>query len=514
MIGWRTVTQSPNEPNIPETGLAQRTVQGMVWTLIQILGSKAAGIVAQIFLARLLTHDDFGLLATTYAAAAIPNIFRQTGILQILVAKQKQFRRWAVHAFWLEFALGLVAMVGMCIAALIAVVFFRAPAQLMGMTAVVALGAGISSLGVLSNAQTLIELRFRQVSIINLYTNVLQSALSVAFAFCHFGAYSFILPLPIAAAMRVYSTWRLVHKDLPPIRWEINLARWRKLASGSATLIIASSGQIVTFIAYLWALSVFHAENALAVKGVWFFAWNLSNQIVQLLATNLANTLFPTLSKIKHDVKRQKLGFLRAAQALALITTFGCVLEALGARPGVEVFFGGTKWLAAVVPLQFFALATIFGVVASPVISIMMAQERYQLYLWYNILPPLTLIPMLFLGSWWNGVTGEAIATLVQSVLAAPLGVALVMGSAGKLDWLSPLKVFWGPLLCGAAGGAAVLIILNLFPVLSQNNIAALIVICGIFGVIYSAMAWMVCRPIVKELFSHADHLLHRFLRR
>ncbi|HTV48113.1 MAG TPA: oligosaccharide flippase family protein [Phycisphaerae bacterium] len=501
------MTQMNDELNIEETGLAQHTVRGMVWTLVQTLGSKAAGVVAQIFLARLLSHSDWGLVAATYAAAALPNVFRMTGVSQILVAKQKQFRRWAVHAFWFEIALGMVSSVGMCIAAPIAATVFKAP-ELLYTTLIIAVAAGINSLGVLSNAATLIQLQFRNISLVNLYVNIFQSGLSVILAFCHFGAYSFIIPVPIGNAIKVFAMWWLVHNDLPPIRWEINLLRWRKLAKDSSVLMLASLGPTITYMAYPAALRKFHTIETV---GLWFFAWNLSNQIIQLLANNLTMTLFPTLSKIKNKPERQKAGFMRAAQALVLITTFACILEALTAYPGLELLFG-TKWLAAVVPLQIFSLATVFGVVGSPINSIIMAQERYRLYLWYNILPPLALIPLLYLGSWRYGVAGVATATLVQAAVVAPLGVALVAGGAGKPDWLSPLKVFWGSLFCGAVAGVVVLIVMNSLPILSKNNIVVIIVICGVFSLIYLALAWLVCRPIMKELLSHTIHLLYRFL--
>jgi O-antigen/teichoic acid export membrane protein len=506
------MTQTASEINTPETGLAQHTVRGMMWTLIQTLGSKGVGFVAQIFLARLLTPNDWGLAAATYAATMLPNVFRQTGMVQILVARQKYFRRWAVHAFWFEIALGLLAVAGMCLAAPLAVAYFGAP-QLLWMTFIVALGAGIGALGVLSNAMTMIQLRFGQISLINLYTNIVQSALSVLLAFWHFGAYSFVVPLPIVSALRVYATWRLVRKELPPIRWEINLPRWRKLASGNSALMIASLAMMVTWMVYPLALKKFHPKEAMELIGLWFFALNLSNQVIVVLANNLTAVLFPTLSKIKHDPKRQMAGFLRAAQALVLITTFACVLEALLARPGLEVLFG-TKWLAAIVPLQFFALASIFFAIGSPICSILLAQERYNLYLWYNLLSPLTLIPLLYLGSWRYGVTGLAIAALLQSSIAAPLGVALVTGGGGRLDWLSPLKVFWGSILCGAVAGAVVLAIMSWIPALSKNNIEQIIVICAIFGLVYPALAWLLCRTIMKELISHARHLLHRFMPR
>ena len=81
--------------------LTRRSLSGVAWMVFQTLASKSFGLIGQIILARLLTPHDFGLVGLAYAAGAIPNILRQSGVPQILVQKRRSFVRWAAAAFWM-----------------------------------------------------------------------------------------------------------------------------------------------------------------------------------------------------------------------------------------------------------------------------------------------------------------------------------------------------------------------------------------------------------------------------
>ena len=470
------------------TGKASR---GFVWMVLQTVGSKIFGVAGQMVLARLLLPKDFGIMAMAYAAAAIPSMIRQTGIIQILVQKQSAFDRWVNAGFWMELALGILAALITVAVAPAACSFFHTQ-RLFGPLILIALLSVIGSLNTPPYARLLLDMRFRTIALAGISYNLAVVILSVAFAFLGFGVYSFILPLPIVATARVIFYWRVapVH-----IKMDLQLHRWRPMFLDS--IFLMGSGLFATILGQADNVALGRFVTATEV-GYYSVASNLSSQILQMLSVNLSGVLFPTLSQLKDDPSRQTAAFFRAARLLALIGIPMCVMEAALARPIITVMYG-QKYLAAIPLLHLLALAAGINLLFGPLQNYLQSQGRFSvLFKWTGFLVTV-FVAAVFIGAWKGGALWVAWSVLAMAAIFQPVGMWLATRSR-EGTWRQVGAVYLPATFASALALLPLELLLCVVPWFAQRWWANAAVGIVTFPPAYVCLAWLLRRDDVNEI--------------
>src|SRR5207248_3467187 len=138
---------------------------------------------------------------------------------------------------------------------------------------------------------------------------------------------------PLVTIVRVVLLWSVAR---PRIRWHLHFRRWKYLMSDSVTLFLANFCNTVTWNGDYIILGVMHDAKSV---GIYFFAFNLATQTMQVFTQNLIGVLFPALSKMQSNIVQQTRAFLRAAELLAVIGVPMCLLQAALAGPAINVLF-------------------------------------------------------------------------------------------------------------------------------------------------------------------------------
>jgi O-antigen/teichoic acid export membrane protein len=487
----------------PGKSLTEQAAGGFTWMIAQTLGSKFFGFATQIALARLLVPRDFGLVALAYTAVAFVAVIRNTGIQQILVQRQKHFRRWANPAFWMEFAVGLATAAMLAIAAPISAIVFH-NGNLAGLILIVAAAGTLSAWNVVPSAKLMIDMRFRAVAAVNISYTVISSALSVLLAWRGFGAYSFVIPLPVACIVRAIWLWRLTR---PPVRWRPQFRRWRFLVGDSFYMLAASFFLTVMFQAGSLALGLFCTK---AVVGQFFFALNLSTQIAQLLSQNLGNVLLPALAKLQQDQPRQVAAILRASRLLAIISIPLSLLLAVAAKPGIAIIFG-SKWLPAAPVLQLLAIGMAINIPSTPAYTALQSRGLFKTIFVYIAVQFLPFMLAVLFGARYGGAVGAAAAWGAAQFILSPIWIRLGCGRSNQ-RWV--VSVFILPLV---SAGLALAPALVLFPFVKPSAFQYWIQ-CGIavasLAIFYPLLAGRICRGDFIDLKSQIARLLARLSRR
>ena len=425
----------------PSESLTSQSARGFFWMLGQTAGSKIFGFATQIVLARLLAPRDFGLVALAYAAVAFVGVIRNTGIQQILVQRHKHYRRWANPAFWFELAVGLATAVMLAVAAPIAAATFHS-GTLAGLILVIAAAAPLSPWYVVPSAKLTMDMRFRAIAVVNIGYNLVVMAVSILLAWRGFGAYSFVIPLPVAGLLRAVWFWRLAR---PPIGLRPQIRRWRFLIGDSGYML--GTG-------FLGALVLQSGNLALgflctkAAVGQFFFAFNLSTQIWQLLSQNLGSVLLPALAKLQDDRPRQVAALLRASRMLAFVGVPLSLLLAVVAKPVILIVYGA-KWLPAVPVLQVLAVAMAVSLPGSLAYTALQAQGRFRAAFIFTALQLPAFLAAALVGARLGGVVGVAAGWLLVNLISSPLWIKIAGGTYA--GWHGVLGVYLGPFVASAA---------------------------------------------------------------
>jgi PST family polysaccharide transporter len=392
-LATKTIQYATPSTSVPKT-LAQKTVSGFFWLLAQTVGSKLVNMVGQVVLAWLLSPADWGLVGLAYTVTAFASLIQQAGLREILIHRHEHFDRWANPAFWMSLALGCLGAAVMAGMAPIAAWMYEEP-QLVGLVLVLAATAPFSGLDIVPDARLTSEMRFRYLAVVKWITAVGTMGLSIVFALMKLGPYSFVLPVPIITAVRLTLLWSATR---PRIRWTPHLRRWKYLVNDSFMLLLAGFFIMLTWQGDYIVLGILHDAKTV---GIYFFAFNLSIQTMQVFTSNLTGVLFPALSRLQKDPAHQTRAFLQAARILAIVGVPLCLLQAALAGPVLSMLFN-SWWYPAIRVLQLLSIGMAVRLVASPGGSLIQAQGRFGVYTLTNGINAAFFIGLVALGAWFG----------------------------------------------------------------------------------------------------------------
>jgi PST family polysaccharide transporter len=452
--------------------LARKTAHGFLWLMAQTLGSKVVGMAGQVVLAWVLMPADFGLWGTASIVLGFAGLIQQAGLRETLIHRQRSYHLWANSAFWMSVGLGLLGALVTAAAAWPAAVIFK-DHRLMGILLLCAATMPIMSLDQVAEAKLQNQLRFALLASVNWVVAVVQLMLTVIFAVIlptAYKAYAFVLPRPLIAAGRLAVLWNAAR---PPVKAHWNLSRWKYLLPDSATLFTSNLFLMLQWQGDYMVLSAMFSDKS--IVGIYFLAFGLSIQTMQLFTGNLTGVLFPALSKLQADPTRQIRAFLDATRLLALIAVPMCFLQMALAEPGVRLFFQDDKWKAAIPILQALSVGMAFRVVASPGGSLIQAQGRFRVILITNIINALVFLTLVTAGAlvgqpkstsvWLQPATTVGIAVAFYFAIIGPIFLYVAIRPSGG-KWRDIWNVYAAPMLCSVIAVAVAMWLGHLVPVL------------------------------------------------
>ena len=358
-------------------------VKGMSWMTFQNIGVRAITFAGQLILGWLLIPEEFGLYALALSVANAVGALRNGGIGQLLLRKTTNFEKdlGALTEYALLF--NLLAATVTCAVAPLAARYFGSR-QLGWLLIWIALSFPTGTVAVVFRSRLTVDGRYRELSVMNIASNVLWQASTIVMALAHCGAYSYVIP---TAAQGLFETligylyvrqWPLWgrHLTIKDIRRFFVDTRWVML--GAAMLSLATTGNY-------FAVGLFaHAR----LVGLFFFASQLIASIANVLQSSIENVLPPLFAKLNDRPDRQN---ETVADTLSLFMLMCWPLAgfiSVAAPLAIQVMWAG-KWDAAAGALSSMAYClpawAMVGVVRSLLEARGLWRERFLLLGAYGI---------------------------------------------------------------------------------------------------------------------------------
>lgn len=375
----------------------------------QTVVTKLVTTLGQLVLAALLLPEAFGLIALAFVVKAYASVIQEMGIREVLIREQGRMVRWSNAAFWLVGALGLGASCVMVGLAWPMAQLFSEPG-LTGLILVLAIGQPAQALAIVPQAILERDMRYRWVALTEASVATGQMALTVFLAWLGLGAYSFAIALSAAIWVRFCMLWA---RARPRVRRRAQVHRWGKFVrAGIPTTGAALLERTMQQSDYL-ILGLVTRDPGLV--GYYFFAFNQSTVVAQLLVQSLVRILVSSLSALKDDVVRQVGAFLQAVRVLAIIAVPLGVLQATLARPFLTLLFGD-RWAGAIPLLEILSIVAGMAAVSWPSVSLLMAQGRYATRFWLRLGGVVVFVVLALAGATIGNAYGAAAIGLAISV--------------------------------------------------------------------------------------------------
>lgn len=481
--------------------LGHRAARGLAWLMGQTIGVKLVSMLANVVLARFLAPSDAGLVAMAYTVLAIAGVVQFVGMQDVLVQRQRKIHLWMNPAFWLLLTLGILGGIMTAAAAPLAASIYGEP-RLVGMVLLLAVSAPLQTITVIPQAALAAQLKFRTTVILGTITAVGTSVLSIILAWQGWGAYSYIAPLPIMAAFQLAALWIAAR---PRIQTKLQVRRWR--------YFIADASFNWGFTICMIALSADHVVLSLlfpaAVIGVYFWAVNLSTQLLRLLANNLANVLLPSLSKLHDDPQRQSTAFVQAMRVLAMIGIPACFLQAAVAKPAVDLLYQ-SEWRDMAPILALLSIGMAFSFVSGPATSIMKARRQFRmLFLVYlaNTIVMIAVVLAIGIASSSNTAAFRmAIGVSATIAVFGPINLYFAVRAAGH-GIRDVISILASPTLAGAISTVTARVISKLIPDWTGRTVVEIIVTIVVAMAIYPMLISVFDRRLWQIAKSRLRHL-------
>jgi PST family polysaccharide transporter len=404
----------------------------MAWMAWGSAASAGLKLLVLIFLTRLLTPADFGVVGAALIVIGFSLAFSQLGIGQALVQRPVLEPRHLSTAFFastgLGFAVGgLVWLLAPGIAG-----FFHVD-ELTPVVRVLAILFPIVGISTVAENLTQRDMRFRLLANADVFAyGVGYGLVGVIMAFLGFGYWSLVWGQIAQAVLRAGVLLRATPPKLTPRpTWTC----FRELLSFGVGLSAARMGVLLSTEADNLVVGRWLGPVAL---GLYSRAYQLMAVPTVLLGDVLDKVLYPTMSKVQNDPRRLTSTYLQGTAMIALVTLPLGVVAAVLAPELVAVAFG-SRWQALVPPFQVLALGMMFRTNYRMSDSLSRATGRVYRRAWRQILYG----GLVFLGAWIghrHGITGVAVGVLaalfLHYLLMAHLGLSVL-----QVSWLTFVQV-------------------------------------------------------------------------
>lgn len=347
-----------------------------------------------------------------FTASVVVTTLMTFGIDDVLLSRSKRIGLWSPVAFKVSMAFAVIGAVLMLALAPLAAHFYHNP-QIAGLVAVLAISVPISALTTVPNAVLRANFRNRFLSTYGTAEVFGIQGATVAFALMGLGAYSFVLPLPIAAVVRSI----VFHRVAP--RWaqsrKLQMRRLRHITFSGATVF---GQRVIITLRNQTGYAVLGLLTSTTALGYYFFAFRLAAQPVFALSSSLTGALFPGLATLRDQPQRQLKAALSASNILIAITLPICSLQAALAGPMLRLVFA-KKWEPAIPIVEILSLALAFDMGPTVAGAMANANGRFRIQLWiaFGALPSFFL--MIILGAVYGQGIGLAISMAIYYFLAA-----------------------------------------------------------------------------------------------
>jgi O-antigen/teichoic acid export membrane protein len=437
-----------SSPTVGTRSAARTVLDGVGWLLAQNAGGRIIGLACQFLLAKLLLPGDFGVLGLAGTVTSVVGVLVWFGVDDVLLQRQKTMRFWITPAFWMSLGSGTLGMTVVLVVATVMADAYSAP-ELKPILSIMAIAMPFAALVAVPTVIIRASLNFRLLAVLATVELIAIQALTILLASRGFGPYSFAIPVPIIAVGRCATFWWLARPKLGRLRmWQFKYIGWKSAAVFGTRVLTTCVGQADYFVLGLIASK--------EVVGIYYFAFRLAVQPVQMLAGNLSNVLFPVLVQMRDDPVRQRSAALNASRFLSYLVMPYSFLQAAVADPLLHWMFG-SKWEPAIPILQVLSIGLGFDAVSWIAGALLSARGEF------NRLFKLSCVfsPLFVLGVWRGAMMGSALGVAVAVALfyslMGPIFTSTILLRSGFVKEV--LDIYLKPVLLSAVsiGGAYLL---------------------------------------------------------
>jgi len=480
--------------------LKERSVKGGAITMIAQFSKLVLQIGSNVFLARLLTPSDFGLVAMVTVVATFIIMFKDMGLSQATVQKAEINHAQISTLFWINVLFGLFVMLITWSLAPAIASFYHEPA-LEAITIALAFGLFIGGLTVQHQALLRRQMRFKELSIVEVSSMFSGVVAGIVTAWMGFGYWALVILQITQASVMMIGVWYF-SKWRPglPVR---NSGIGSMLAFGG---YMTTYGFINYFARNLDTILIGRRWGAEPV-GLYSRAYSLLLLPIGQLTAPFSGVAVPALSRLQDEPEQFTNYYLKTIKIIAYVSMPMIISMAILAHEIVYIVLGD-QWNGAAELFQILAIAAFWQPIASTTGWIYVSLGNVRRMMLWGLIGTSVMATAIVIGLPW-GASGVALAYSISMwLLIYPLFSFAFYNT--PLDVKSLLLTLKYPIVVGMASGIGFYLA---HQILVEQNIAI-----SFFGTLFGGflslgfvtVLWKSLRDDMFGIFSSVKNILKK----
>lgn len=386
--------------------LKAKTISGLLWTFGQQIGVQGINFIVQIFLARILAPEAFGLIAMLYVFTAIGNSLADGGMTSSLIRSKELDNRDYSTVFFINVIVSLLVYFVLFISSPLIATFYNQP-ELSLIIKVYCLVIVIQAFNAVQTTKLTKEMNFKLQMMMQIPATIVAGVCAIFLAKLGYGVWSLVWmhlinTLLFTLQHWIFTKWKpILVIDKAKLKYHFNFG-YKLTLSGLVSTIYSNVYRII--------IGKFYSTSQL---GYYHQANSLSMFPVNNLSKALNKVTYPLFSKLSDQPIKLLEAYKNVSKHVFWIICPIMVYLIVFAEPIFRLLLTD-KWLPAVLYFQILSLAAIFYPHSLYSLNILAAKGRSDLHLKIEIYKKVFSLIGLVLFMYLYGIIGVIIASALS----------------------------------------------------------------------------------------------------
>jgi teichuronic acid exporter len=394
--------------------LKSNIVTSFLWDFFGKIGTQIISFGLGIFLARLLSPKEYGLIGLSMVFITLTGVFSNLGLGSALIQRENPTQDHYSSTFFLNIFAGFIIFVLFLFGAPFIAIFFKEP-QIEPIIQVLSIGILITSFGIVQNVQFTKNMLFKKLTTIRIITMIISGIIGLILAIIGYGVWSLVVQTLISNFLNTFLLWYFSKwRPIMVFKWKALKELWnygfKMFLSGLIDTIFSQISSIV--------IAKFFSAKEL---GLFSRANSLNRFVIKYSSESVGAVTFPAMSQKQGNIEEViKLG--KKTEILVAFISFGLLGLLYVSSESLILFLLGKKWIEAIWYYKILCFSGFAYPISAATLSILKATGNSGKFLKVEILKKIILILGMGVGFYF-GIKGY----LISLVFTGAIGVLLNM---------------------------------------------------------------------------------------
>lgn len=474
--------------NDSKQNLNKKIISGLVWKFLERILAQSVSFLVSVILARILSPDDYGIVAIILIFISLANVFVTSGFSTALVQNKKAKNVDFSTNFYCSLAVSIIIyIIFFMISPLIAK--FYSNEQLCIVLRIFALKIPLSAFSSIQHAYVERNMLFKKYFFSTLLGTIISGFVGIFLAFMGYGVWALVYQ---------YLTNTLIDIVvlLITVPWKPTL----EFSFKSAKSMMKFGWKI--FVAD-FAGTFFEQLRSIIIGKVYTSAdlafYNKGNQLPTLITSNVGasimSVLFPAMANVNDNLKEVRNMTRKAVRVMSFIM-FPLLFGLAAIAKTLVIFLFTEKWIMAVPYVRILSIAYAVSLIGTVSLQALKAIGRSDTLLKLEFIKKPIYLLLLIVGMKIN-VISVAITMGIYNIYGTIVNASALKKNL-EYNYKEQIKDFISPLLLSSIMFIVVILLQNL----SINNFLLLIIQIIVGIIFYSVLAIITRQDTINDLKS------------